>query len=855
MKIASLLLRWYKSFNVNYVGYQDRKSGVVRRPWNLLGRETQTEQDFPFIEISLEDDITTIVGANESGKSHLLAAISKVLTGNGIPDINGNAGPYSQTDLCHYTSPRSKNAEDWPHIGLRFKDISPTELKSIADAIGQASLSKTTLTPAYHFALVIAPDNAEVEAFLYLDDSDTHIPLDRAKLAKLRGCLPKVEFIKSDLAISDQVPIGALLSALGTPADGHLFDYKAAQAVCSELASISIPKANAQLPPEVTQKLHVLQTDLKAADLSGAAKAQLEALLFRDVLGITANTLKFVADLDIAARTHADGLTTKWNREIEETLNLSHYWQQDDSFALKIAYRQGVIYFEITDKTGATYTFKERSSGLRYFLSYYIQAKALERTSDNRSTVVLMDEPDSFLSILGQRNLLAVFESLVRPESSAQNCQLIYTSHSPFLINRNFPRRLRLVRKGDAEEGTQLVDQAMLRRYEPVRSALGVDCAQTLFMGATNVVVEGPADQYLFCELIRLFATPQNVSELLDLNAVVMVSADSAPGVEKLLAASQWGDESIPATVVLLDSDSSGDEARKRITGKARNCKRLIDDEFVLQIADVVHGSTAHRTVTTEDLLPAMIYSAAVIRYVERWHPEISEKLPEIRQAAKSATFAANGLVEGTRALMNKFVHDTPRDYDKLGVLQEVIATLGESADGKLELTGELGGRLRTICEALRKVISASQQVARRVTGKQAIQRLIDEFFVTHKEAASVFDVQLLVDRIRRDAELLGIDGERLDASLKQLAAELDKVRASGQSRFVADLWRTWKDALAAIRKNPLGVSIRVQDGLPVTHEGELTANNEPVARSMQASELVMPTPSPMPAAEEQPCQ
>ena len=68
--------------------------------------------------------------------------------------------------------------------------------------------------------------------------------------------------------------------------------------------------------------------------------------------------------------------------------------------------RPGILYFEITDKTGATYTFKERSSGLRYFLSYYIQAKALEMTSRGKNAIILMDEPDSFLSIIGQRNLL-----------------------------------------------------------------------------------------------------------------------------------------------------------------------------------------------------------------------------------------------------------------------------------------------------------------------------------------------------------------------------------------------------------------------------------------------------------------
>src|SRR4051812_36359111 len=116
MKVSTVLMRWYKSFNTNYTGYQDRRAGVSSRPWNLLSRETEDENDFPFIEIPLEPDVTTIVGANESGKSHLLSAISKVITGNGIPDGFGEGRAFSRTDLCHYTSPRSKNAEDWPNV-------------------------------------------------------------------------------------------------------------------------------------------------------------------------------------------------------------------------------------------------------------------------------------------------------------------------------------------------------------------------------------------------------------------------------------------------------------------------------------------------------------------------------------------------------------------------------------------------------------------------------------------------------------------------------------------------------------------------------------------------------------------
>src|ERR1700675_2868047 len=132
MKIASVLLRWYKYSKVNYGGYPtDRRPGIASRPWNLLGRTTESENDYPFIEIPLEDDITTVVGANESGKSHLLSAISKVLMGKGIPDDFGEGRDYSRTDLCHYMSQRSKNAEDWPHVGLQFKSLTASEMESI----------------------------------------------------------------------------------------------------------------------------------------------------------------------------------------------------------------------------------------------------------------------------------------------------------------------------------------------------------------------------------------------------------------------------------------------------------------------------------------------------------------------------------------------------------------------------------------------------------------------------------------------------------------------------------------------------------------------------------------------------
>jgi len=699
--------------------------------------------------------------------------------------------------------------------------------------------------------------------------------LDNSQLGKVREYLPTVRFIKSDLAFSDQIPIHNLLSAYNPSheATGDCFDFTEAQKAACLLHSLAITKEKKSLTPEELQAVLTQHDALSNARL-GQGKAELELQLFRDVLGITENTIKFVAGLDISDRTHADGLIARWNREIEERLNLSHYWTQDDSFAVRLNYKQGLLYFEVTDKTGATYTFHERSSGLRFFLSYYIQAKALESVSRKKAAIVLMDEPDSFLSIIGQRNLLSVFESLVKPESSGQNCQLVYTTHSPFLINRNFPHRLRLVRKGDAEEGTQLIDQAMLRRYEPIRSALGIDCSQTLFMGATNVVVEGPTDQFLISELIRYFASPDNICELLDLNSVVMVSAESANSVEKLLVSSQWGDEVVPATVVLLDSDSAGDTIKKRITGKARKCTKLIEEAFVLQIGELV--TNLHPVVTTEDTIPIGMFKKAVLNYLDRWWELEADARGKVVAALDEAAFANKGYVEGVNAILNEYVfpntrrdsgtgnvgsigpggkieaacstssadiNEPGRTYDKYGVLQEAVRMVLEGEVAKEDLT-LLEQNVFKLCEAIRRAVSASQQAARRESGRQAVKRLIDDFFVQNKESCSVLDTQLLLERIQRDLQLLGEDADILDGTIKRLLAELRKLRSSGQQRLNDGLWGSWSATLAAMQKNPLQFSARIEEGMPSVVEAINDIPVQPPLPLVDTSKSIEATPT-----------
>lgn len=74
MRIKTLYIRFFKSFNYDYLRKSHREA--VPDPWDLF----TDGLFFPFVRIPMEADITTVVGANESGKSQTLSAVKCLLT-------------------------------------------------------------------------------------------------------------------------------------------------------------------------------------------------------------------------------------------------------------------------------------------------------------------------------------------------------------------------------------------------------------------------------------------------------------------------------------------------------------------------------------------------------------------------------------------------------------------------------------------------------------------------------------------------------------------------------------------------------------------------------------------------------
>ena len=68
--------------------------------------------------------------------------------------------------------------------------------------------------------------------------------------------------------------------------------------------------------------------------------------------------------------------------------------------------------------------------------------------------------------------------------------QLIYSTHSPFMINREFPERVRVVTKD--ESGTHVENEAYQENWKPLRDSIGLTVGDLFFFSNKGIILEIP---------------------------------------------------------------------------------------------------------------------------------------------------------------------------------------------------------------------------------------------------------------------------------------------------------------------------------------------------------------------------
>lgn len=240
---------------------------------------------------------------------------------------------------------------------------------------------------------------------------------------------------------------------------------------------------------------------------------------------------------------HKEKLKLKINEEY------SKYWTQDNTQITLDFDKEKVVFFIVEE--GEFYSSpKERSKGKQWHLSFYIRITA--RTTNEKSNVLLIDEPGLFLHATAQRD---IYNKLI--DTSKTN-QVLFSTHSPYLLDDKELHRVRLVEKQNTKIGTIVIGKIHAKaEYEtltPIMTAIGLELNSGIqdINKKYNIVVEGPADTYY----LNAFSILLNKQ---DFNYIYGNSSGKMGVIGTILQG--WGAE----VVYLFDNDSGKRDGKKNL--------------------------------------------------------------------------------------------------------------------------------------------------------------------------------------------------------------------------------------------------------------------------------------------------
>ena len=194
------------------------------------------------------------------------------------------------------------------------------------------------------------------------------------------------------------------------------------------------------------------------------------------------------------------------------TKKIVKYWSQNKHLKLKFDVRpaqpgdpEGMqsgtnIWGDVEDTVHTVTTeIGSRSKGFVWFFSFLSWYEQL--CKKDGPLILLLDEPGLSLHGRAQEDLLRYFDAEILSQH-----QLIYTTHSPFMVNAKSFDRVRIVQDKSIEATEELVEDErgtkvladVLEANEdslfPLQGALGYQVHQTLFIGPNNLIVEGASD-------------------------------------------------------------------------------------------------------------------------------------------------------------------------------------------------------------------------------------------------------------------------------------------------------------------------------------------------------------------------
>lgn len=289
------------------------------------------------------------------------------------------------------------------------------------------------------------------------------------------------------------------------------------------------------------------------------------------------------------------------------------------------------------DKRPEEIELERRSTGLQWFLSFFL-IFLVESQEAHKGAILLLDEAGQSLHPLAQKDLITFFNNL------AKTNQLIYTTHSPFLVDTSNIDRAKVVYSDN--EGLTVVssdlraadDKLNEKSIYAVHAALGLSVSDILLQGCQSIIVEGPSDQH-YLNAIKLYLI-RNKKYAPNMELVFVPSGD-VRGVAGVVSIVGGKDGNLP--LVVLDADGSGKSARDKLKSGLyqHNENSIIDigelfDFDDAEVEDLIPSlfisrqiSRLFRDVEDEDFEGALVSGKAIVPQIEAFAKKYNIGLPK----------------------------------------------------------------------------------------------------------------------------------------------------------------------------------------------------------------------------------
>lgn len=241
-----------------------------------------------------------------------------------------------------------------------------------------------------------------------------------------------------------------------------------------------------------------------------------------------------------------------------------------------------------------------RSTGLQWFISFYL-IFLVESQEEHKDAILLLDEAGLTLHPLAQKDLAIFFNNL------SQDNQIINTTHSPFIVDTSNIDRCRVVymdKKGYTVASSNLrqgSDAMNEKSIYAVHAALGLSVSDVLLQGCQGVVVEGPSDQF-YLNAIKGFLIREKL--ITPEQEIVFIPSGGVKGVPGVVSMISSKANDLPH--IILDSDKSGEDAKKRLLDG-------LYKGFETRVLDIKTYTGIEQT-EVEDLIPYQLIKKAIDR-------------------------------------------------------------------------------------------------------------------------------------------------------------------------------------------------------------------------------------------------